>query len=169
LPDRDEAVQDVLCDLLIRLGFDRAVGVPDSGLADVLREIAGTLPVHTAPREDTAVAIGCGLTLAGRHPMLFMKNAGMLTCGDALLSLARDINVGLFFLVGWAGTGHDRLPHHVVTGDRTTAFLDAIGVSWRAFDRQGVDEIIAAATECRECRHHFALLVIPTRHNGHTG
>jgi sulfopyruvate decarboxylase TPP-binding subunit len=108
-------------ELLTSLGCDYAIGVPDTTLAALMSRLAAVIPVHAAPREDAAVAVGCGLRLGGRLPLVYMKNAGLLTCGDALLSLGRDIGCGLLLLIGWAGSGSDTLPHHVVSGKRTTA------------------------------------------------
>jgi sulfopyruvate decarboxylase TPP-binding subunit len=120
-----------LHELPAALGLDIAVGVPDSHLSALITAVASSMPVHVAPREDAAVGVACGLTLGGRNPFVYLKNAGLFTCGDALLSLARDIGVGVFLMVGWAGSGDDKLSHHVVTGERTIQFLQALGISYR--------------------------------------
>jgi sulfopyruvate decarboxylase TPP-binding subunit len=120
-----------LHELPAALGLDIAVGVPDSQLSGLMTAVASSMPVHVTPREDVAVGVACGLALGGRNPLVYLKNAGLFTCGDALLSLARDIGVTLFLVVGWAGTGEDKLSHHVVTGERTVPFLRALGISYR--------------------------------------
>jgi sulfopyruvate decarboxylase TPP-binding subunit len=114
-----------------------------------------------APREDVAVSVACGLTLGGSHPLVYLKNAGLLTCGDALLSLARDVGIGLFLLVGWAGSHDDRLPHHVVSGEVTQPYLDALGIPWNVASADHVDEIARVALQCRADQRHYALLVPP--------
>src|SRR2546421_3373754 len=98
-----------LHELPAALGLDIAVGVPDSQLSALMTAVASSMPVHVAPREDVAVGVACGLTLGGRRPFVYLKNAGLFTCGDALLSLARDVGVATVLVVGWAGTGDDRL------------------------------------------------------------
>ncbi|HUY52284.1 MAG TPA: hypothetical protein VMV92_42365 [Streptosporangiaceae bacterium] len=109
------------------------------------------------------MAAACGLELGGARPLLYMKNAGMFTCGDALLSLARDMEVGLCMLVGWAGVGSDNLPHHVVSGERTTPFLDSLGIPWRIPGNDGSDAEGTASwyAECHRRRTHCAVLLPP--------
>ncbi|MEU8782043.1 hypothetical protein [Streptomyces sp. NPDC048637] len=150
---------------LLGLGFDCAVGVPDSHLSALMEQVAQSIPVHIAPREDVAVATACGLKLGGARPMLYMKNAGLFTCGDALLSLARDMEVSLFMLVGWAGVGSDHLPHHVVSGERTTPFLDSLGIPWRIAG--DIEETAGWYEKCRRQRTHCALLLPPGGTHGH--
>jgi sulfopyruvate decarboxylase TPP-binding subunit len=149
-------------ELLLTVGVDAAVGVPDTILAGVFARLS--VPVFTAPREDVAVAAAVGLELGGRRPVLFMKNAGLLTCGDALLSLARDCRVGLLLVVGWAGIGDDQLPHHTVTGAVTVPFLDALRIPWRmiVLDVPDPDGGFGAwYRAARAARSHCALLVPP--------
>jgi sulfopyruvate decarboxylase TPP-binding subunit len=146
---------------LLTMGFGTAIGVPDSTLTSLVSMLGQSITVYTAPREDVAVAAACGLELAGSHSLLYLKNAGLLTCGDALLSLARDMEVPLFMLVGWAGSGTDQLPHHVVIGERTTGFLDSLDIPWRV-PRAGHDgDLPAWHAACRRRGAHCALLISP--------
>ena len=152
---------------LLAMGFDIAVGVPDSTLTGILGELGASIPVHVTPREDTAVAVACGLALAGARPVVYMKNAGLMTAGDALLSLARDMEVPLFLLVGWAGSGEDHLPHHVVTGERTTAFLEGLAISWRIHQPGMQAELAGWHQDCSRRHEHSALLIPPGGHHAH--
>jgi sulfopyruvate decarboxylase TPP-binding subunit len=153
-----------LHDLPTVLGFDVAVGVPDSHLSALMTNVASSMPVYIAPREDIAVGVACGLTLGGSRPFVYMKNAGLLTCGDALLSLARDLGINVFLLVGWAGAGTDTLPHHVVTGRRTVPFLRALGISYRTVSLNtavNASSMRRWQVRCDRAGQHRALLVRP--------
>jgi len=153
-----------LSELPAALGLDVAVGVPDSHLSTLMTAVGSSMPVYTAPREDVAVAVACGLTLGGRRPLVYMKNAGLLACGDALLSLARDMRISTFMLVGWAGSGDDRLSHHVVTGERTVPFLRALGISYRAVSPRTTVDLGSMRRwydRCTAVGGHGALLVRP--------
>lgn len=153
-----------LHDLPEVLGFDVAVGVPDSHLSALMTRVASSMPVYIAPREDVAVGVACGLTLGGRRPFVYMKNAGLFTCGDALLSLARDLGVNVFLLIGWAGAGTDRLPHHVVTGRRTVPFLRTLGISYRTVSLNtavNASSMRRWQARCDRAGQHCALLVLP--------
>jgi sulfopyruvate decarboxylase subunit alpha len=153
-----------LHELPAALGLDVAIGVPDSHLAGLMAAVGSSMPVYTAPREDTAVAVACGLALGGRNPFVYLKNAGLFTCGDALLSLARDIGVAVFLVVGWAGTGDDRLSHHVVTGERTVQFMRTLGISYRIVEPDAKVDLTTMRRWYDDCvadGRHRALLVRP--------
>jgi sulfopyruvate decarboxylase subunit alpha len=153
-----------LHELPAALGLDVAVGVPDSHLSGLMAAVGSSMPVHAAPREDAAVGVACGLALGGRRPLVYLKNAGLFTCGDALLSLARDIGVATFLVVGWAGTGDDRLSHHVVTGARTVQFLRTLGISHRIVQHDAKVDLATMRRwhdECLAAGRHHALLVRP--------
>jgi sulfopyruvate decarboxylase TPP-binding subunit len=125
----------------LRAGVDYVVGVPDSSLASIIAELAREPGLLPAPREDVAVAMAVGARLAGRRPLVFMKNAGLATALDAVGSLALASGVGLALLVGWAGTGLDRLAHHVVVGRSTEALLRSFDLSYLSATRgHPVDE-----------------------------
>jgi sulfopyruvate decarboxylase TPP-binding subunit len=154
------AVSSRVAAALLAMEFDVAIGVPDSHLKLLVAELESSMTIHVAPREDAAVAAACGLTLAGHRPLVYMKNAGLFTCGDALVSLAEDIFVPVAMVIGWAGTGTDTLPHHVVSGARTVALLEALGVAWRTAGDLA-DGPVEWLDECRIRRQHAAILVRP--------
>lgn len=107
---------------------DFVVGVPDSGLVqitDLLTPHAGGVSLV---REDAAIGAAAGAALAGRRPLIFMKNAGLGAASDAVVSLLIASGLPALMLVGWAGSGRDRLAHHVVWGERTLNFCEALGL-----------------------------------------
>lgn len=127
---------------LVARGFDYFTAVPDSGLAGALRVLEGRGTVWYESREDIAVAGAVGAWLAGARPVVLMKNAGLGTCIDALLSLANASGAQLLLVIGWAGTGSDLLPHHTVSGDATLGLLDACGIDTvRVSPHESEDEI----------------------------
>ena len=151
----------VLVDAVRGAGLDYIIGVPDSGLAEVLADLERHLLLRYVPREDVAVAAATGAYLGGLKPLVFMKNAGLGTSLDALMSLTRASQVPMMLMIGWAGVGADTLPHHVVMGARTTSLLDAAAIRWRQIadgSRQSIAEFIRGAFLEREIR---ALLVTP--------
>ncbi|HEY7147273.1 MAG TPA: thiamine pyrophosphate-binding protein [Streptosporangiaceae bacterium] len=151
--------------VLGNLGVERAIGVPDSQLSDVLAAIGGRMPVDFTVREDIAVAIAFGLELAGHRGAVFMKNAGLGTSLDSLISLAIAAQVPVLLVIGWAGSGRDTLGHHVVMGERSTALLDAAGISYDIVCRRGqpgdAARFSARAAAAIQRRCPYALLVQP--------
>ena len=150
-------------EVLAHLGVEGAVGVADSQLADVMAALSARMPVTFTVREDIAVGMAFGADLAGVHHAVFMKNAGLGTSLDALVSLALGAVTPLTIVIGWAGAGTDTLPHHVVAGQRTVALLEAIGVAFDVVERDDndVDRLVAQARDCRARGLTFVLLVRP--------
>ncbi|MFI0411344.1 thiamine pyrophosphate-binding protein [Actinomadura sp. 3N508] len=144
-------------------GIRRAVGVPDSQLAAVLDAMSERMPVTFTAREDVAVAMAVGADLAGERYAVFMKNAGLGTSLDAIVSLAFGADVPLTLVIGWAGAGADKLPHHTVMGDRTLPLLTAVGIEHDIVPQDGADpsRCRTRAAACRTKRRPYALLVEP--------
>lgn len=162
-PLHGTAAGGTVVSVLVEIGVRRAVGVPDSQLAGVLAAVSRRLPVTFAAREDVAVAMAVGAGLAGEHFAVFMKNAGLGTSLDAIISLAAGAEVPLTLVVGWAGAGSDTLPHHVVMGCRTVPLLTAAGVGHDIVGPDGGDasRLLAGSAAARAARRPYALLVEP--------
>jgi sulfopyruvate decarboxylase TPP-binding subunit len=156
----------IVVDVFDRLGVEFALGVADSQLGDVLAAISQRMPLLFTAREDAAVAMAVGMELAGRRAAVFMKNAGLGTSLDSLISLATAAEVPVLLVVGWAGSGRDTLPHHAVMGDRTIALLEAAGIEYGIVRRHGSREDAAAFSDqamlaARRHRRPYALVVEP--------
>jgi sulfopyruvate decarboxylase TPP-binding subunit len=165
-PEPATRAAGIVVDVFDRLGVEVALGVADSQLSDVLTAIAQRVPLVFAAREDAAVAMAVGMELAGRRAAVFMKNAGLGTSLDSLISLAIAAEVPVVLVVGWAGSGRDTLPHHVVMGDRTIALLEAAGIEYdivRHTGHPGDAAAFSARAEraAQRSRRPYALVVEP--------
>lgn len=153
-----------LVDCLEASGVTSVAGVPDSNLADVIGVLETRLLVDWFPREDAAVAFAVGASLAGRSAVVVMKNAGLGTSLDALLSLAAAARIGVTLVIGWAGTGDDQVPHHIVVGERTVALLTASGIGVDIVRRQepsALDGLVERLCSSRSAGRSHAVLVAP--------
>jgi sulfopyruvate decarboxylase TPP-binding subunit len=156
------SVTEVVLEVLRQCGVERAVGVPDSQLGDVLVAVDRSFGVTFTLREDVAVAMAIGARLVGQSVVVFMKNAGLGTSLDAIVSLSIGCELPLLLVVGWAGAGRDELPHHVIMGERTRALLDASGIEHDVVRGSADVEHLVRRAHCAE-RHGrpYALLVEP--------
>lgn len=153
-----------VADVLGLIGVEAAVGVPDSQLGSVLAVLAERMPVEFTLREDVAVAAAVGAGLVGRRFAVFMKNAGLGTSLDSIVSLSIGAEVPVVLVVGWAGAGTDTLAHHVVMGERTRGLLDGIGVPYDIVTGEADDAPAVLAARwagCHRDRRPYALLVRP--------
>ena len=139
-PEGAEARAAGLCCGLRALGYDFFTGVPCSLLGALYPALAAAgVEYRPATREDLAVGLAAGATLAGARAAVLMQNSGLGLVPNALLSLQLMYGLPLLLVVTWRGHGPDA-PEHVEMGARTEGLLDALGVPHRlAFSDSALD------------------------------
>src|SRR5262249_25278407 len=148
---------------LQRLGFGAAVAVPDSWLGEVLVRIERqtTIRLVRATHEEEALAIACGARLGGVRTGMFVQNAGMLSMGAGMVTLAQRYQLPLLILVSYRGTPEDPVFYHVGKARATEPVLRGLGVAYQRCDgsRPIGTQVEAAATYAEEASSPFALLL----------
>src|ERR1700733_8822995 len=152
-----------LLDTLKRLGFGAAVAVPDSWLGEILVRIEHepTMRLVRATHEEEALAIACGIRLGGIRTALLVQNAGVLSMGAGMVSLAQRYQFPLLMLVSYRGTPDDPVFYHVPKGRATEPGLRGIGLNYAVVDRPRPirPQVEHAATSGEEASCPFALLL----------
>ena len=148
---------------LKRLGFGTVVSVPDSWLGEILIRIdqePGVTLVR-ATHEEEALAIACGSRLGGVRTALLVQNAGVLSMGAGMVSLAQRYQFPLLMLVSYRGTPDDPVFYHVPKGRATEPVFRGIGLAHACTDRYRPigPQIEHAATYAEEASCPFALLM----------
>jgi sulfopyruvate decarboxylase subunit alpha len=150
-------------DTLKSLGFGFAIAVPDSWLGEILVRIEqGTdIRLVRATHEEEALAIACGARLGGARTAMFVQNAGLLSMGAGMVSLALRYQFPLLMLVSYRGTVDDPVFYHIPKGRVTEPVLKGIGLPYAVADRNRPigPQIEAAATYAEEASCPFALLL----------
>jgi sulfopyruvate decarboxylase subunit alpha len=148
---------------LQRLGFGAAVAVPDSWLGEILVRIERqtTIRLVRATHEEEALAIACGVRLGGVRTAMFVQNAGVLSMGAGMVTLAQRYQFPLLMLVSYRGTPEDPVFYHVGKGRATEPVLRGLSVAYRRCDgNQPIGpQVEAAATYAEEASSPFALLL----------
>ncbi len=107
------------------------VGVPDTRLKPLLDGISGLVEIEYAPREDLAVAAAFGASLAGFRACVFMKDAGLGHCLDALLTTFRLAGLPLTLVVSTAEPTTKMPLHHQTWHDVLIKILEALAIPAR--------------------------------------
>jgi sulfopyruvate decarboxylase subunit alpha len=153
---------DVL-NTLKRLGFGAVVSVPDGWLGKILVRIEHepTMRLVRATHEEEALAIACGIRLGGIRTALLVQNAGVLSMGAGMVSLAQRYQFPLLMLVSYRGTADDPVFYHVPKGRATEPVLRGIGLNYAVVDRHRPigPQVEHAATYAEEASCPFALLL----------
>jgi sulfopyruvate decarboxylase subunit alpha len=152
-----------ILETLKRLGFGVAIAVPDSWLGEVLVRVERDTDIKLirATHEEEALAIACGARLGGVRTAMFVQNAGLLSMGAGIVSLAQRYQFPLLMLVSYRGTIDDPVFYHVPKGRVTEPVLKGIGLAHAVADRHRAigPQVEAAATYAEEASCPFALLL----------
>lgn len=145
-----------------RLGYDFFTGVPCSLAKSLFRILEREPPERYVPavREDVALGLAAGCSLAGRKAVVIMQNSGLGVSVNALASLHWLYRIPALLLITWRGhLGRDAPEHHLM-GEKMHELLATIEVP--AFDL-GVDRLEATLREADarlgETRRPVALVV----------
>jgi len=148
---------------LKRLGFGAAIAVPDGWLGEILVRIEQepTIRLVRATHEEEALAIACGTRLGGLRTAMFVQNAGVLSMGAGMVSLAQRYQFPILMLVSYRGTLEDPVFYHAPKGRVTEPVFNGFGLAHARTDRNrpiGV-QVEKAATFAEEASCPFALLL----------
>ena len=148
---------------LKRLGFVVAVAVPDSWLGEILVRIERerTMRLVRATHEEEALAIACGARLGGARTAMFVQNAGLLSMGAGMVTLAQRYQFPLLILVSYRGTPEDPVFYHIPKGRVTEPVLKGVALAHvRADSNRPIGpQVEAAATYAEEASSPFVLLL----------
>jgi sulfopyruvate decarboxylase subunit alpha len=148
---------------LKHLGFGAVVSVPDGWLGGFLVRVEQepSMRLVRATHEEEALAIACGLRLGGIRTVLLVQNAGVLSMGAGMVSLAQRYQFPLLMLVSYRGTPDDAIFYHVPKGRVTEPVFRGIGLSYSCVDphRPMGRQVEHAATLAEEASCPFALLL----------
>ncbi|MGY2011962.1 hypothetical protein ACW9HC_33750 [Nocardia gipuzkoensis] len=79
-------------------------------------------------REEEAVALACGMVIAGQVPLVSMQNSGLANSLNTIGSLAISYEIGFVCLVTVRGGALDSNPVHRPVGRATVAISNALEV-----------------------------------------
>jgi sulfopyruvate decarboxylase subunit alpha len=161
--DADTHRASEVLNALKRLGFGAVVSVPDGWLGGILVQLEKEPTMHLvrATHEEEALAIACGFRLGGVRTALLVQNAGVLSMGAGMVTLAQRYQFPLLMLVSYRGTLEDPVFYHVPKGRVTEPVFRGIGLSHACVDphRPIGPQVEQAATFAEEASCPFALLL----------
>lgn len=135
-----------LCAALFEAGFGPYFGTPCGILAPLYAAIEQRHGLLTVAREDNAVGVAVGASLAGCSPVVLMQNSGLGQAVNALASLAVPYRISMLLVVSIRGIPPDPTPENAVMGRLTTPVLATMGINHAVLDpagapRQQIDQL----------------------------
>lgn len=152
-----------LADGLVEKGFGPFFGTPCGILAPLFSELERRGILCTVPREDSAVGIAAGASMAGGYSVVLMQNSGLGQSVNALASLVAPYRIPILFIVSLRGEDPDPTPENTVMGEISASLLEACGIAvQRLGTKQLAQHVEWAYDVVRHQRRSAALLVPPT-------
>lgn len=134
-------------ELLIRHGIDFATGVPCSVQKHIIEQLSFSSEILHIPavRESEAIGIAAGAYLAGKRPIVYMQNSGLLECINDISSLMISYKIPALLSVSWRGAPGEDAPQHFINGAITPQLLYFLGVPFLILEKDNLEFVIENA------------------------
>ena len=120
--------QTKVFNFLQKKGIENFVGVPDSTIKYFIDEGLRNKKILIATREEEAIGIATGMSLAKSTSLVFMQNAGFGNSISTITSLVQLYKIPLIFLIGWRGYLSDDAPEHIKFGKIQPELIKSLGL-----------------------------------------
>jgi sulfopyruvate decarboxylase subunit alpha len=143
-------------------GVTLAASVPDTWIGRLMGVVRGSANIRAvdAAREEEAVAIACGASLAGGRGAVLIQNAGLFNCGGVLAGLVELYHVPCFFIVSYRGDARDPVYYHAPKGRVTEPTLAAWRLPFQIAERRDLETQVVRGVEAAvESRGPHVLLI----------
>ncbi len=123
-----EITQRMIYNFLLKNNVKNVIGVPDSTLKYFIDEGLKKNKIIIATREEEAIGIAVGMTLAKSPSLVFMQNAGFANSISTITSLVQLYKIPIIFLIGWRGFLKNDAPEHKHIGKIQPELIRLVGL-----------------------------------------
>ena len=124
----NEKIQRKIFQYFYKNKIENFVGVPDSTLKYFIDEGFRHEKILITTREEEAIGIATGMSLAKSPSLVFMQNAGFGNSISTITSLVQLYKIPLIFLIGWRGYLPDDAPEHIKFGKIQPELIKSLGL-----------------------------------------
>jgi sulfopyruvate decarboxylase TPP-binding subunit len=124
-------VASELCKELIAADFGPFFGTPCRSLTPLHAALHGQVGILTVAREENAIGIASGTSLAGRCPVVLMENPGIAQSVNAIASLVVPYRIPMLLIVGLV---EESAPDTTLLGRLTQQLLEGLGIEAAGLD-----------------------------------
>jgi sulfopyruvate decarboxylase subunit alpha len=116
-----------LCRELVAADFTPFISTQCDALSPLHEALDLNVGVLTVPRDDNAIAIAAGVSLAGGYPAVLLRNSGPGRCAEAIASVVTPNEVPMLLIVA-LGTDADPAPGDLAMARLSEQVLDEFGI-----------------------------------------
>ncbi len=148
--------------MLIKSGFNFVSGVPCGVQKYIIVFFLGSSKIKhvAAVRESEAIGITAGAYLAGKNPVVYMQNSGLMDSINDITSLLIPYKIPLLLLVSWRGAFGEDAGQHLINGKSTKKILNSIGVPVFILNSKNMRSVINNAKEYLNKKQTPAVILI---------
>jgi len=136
-----ETSQRKFFNLLEKKGIKNFVGVPDSTMKYFIDEGLKKKKILITTREEEAIGIATGTTLAGEKSLVFMQNAGFANSLSTITSLIQLYQIPMILVIGWRGFLKNDAPEHKKIGKIQPELIKTIGLESKIIDENNLKNV----------------------------
>lgn len=130
----EKIAQTQLFDFLLKNKVENFIGVPDSTMKHFIHRGLEKNKIIISTREEEAIGIATGMTLAGSKSLVFMQNAGFGNSISTITSLVQMYKIPLIFVIGWRGFLPSDAPEHLLFGKIQPGILKLLNIKTKILD-----------------------------------
>ena len=123
--------QRKIFDFFVKKGFNDFIGVPDSTFSEFIRHGLKKNKIIITTREEEAIGVATGISLARNFSLVFMQNAGFANTLSTIASLVQLYQIPIIFLIGWRGYLKTDAPEHIKIGQIQPKLLKVLSLETR--------------------------------------
>ena len=124
----NEVFQKRVFNYLLKNRVQNFIGVPDSTMKHFIKQGFKKNKILITTREEEAIGIAAGMSMAGSNSLVFMQNAGFANSLSTITSLIQLYKIPIIFLIGWRGFLKNDAPEHTKIGKIQPKLLDALSL-----------------------------------------
>ena len=136
-----EISQRKFFNLLEKKGIESFIGVPDSTMKYFIDEGLKKKKILITTREEEAIGIATGTTLAGEKSLVFMQNAGFANSLSTITSLLQLYKIPIILIIGWRGFLKNDAPEHEKIGKIQPELIKTIGLESKIIDENNLKNV----------------------------
>src|SRR5690348_6756052 len=123
-----------ICRELMAVGFGPFLGTPNGILAPFYTALENHEGLLVVAREDNAVGVAAGASLAGQYPVVLMASAGLGQAIGAIASLIVPYRIPMLLVVASRSIDPEATRENMIMGRLTEPLLDGLGIEGIALD-----------------------------------
>ena len=136
-----EESQRKFFNVLLKKGIKNFVGVPDSTMKYFIDEGLKNKKILITTREEEAIGLATGMSLANEKSLVFMQNAGFANSLSTITSLLQLYQIPMILLIGWRGFLKNDAPEHEKIGSIQTELIKILGLESRIVNEKNLNSV----------------------------